>query len=1731
MKRKHTKLLQACLAAVIAVSQVFLYLPVSADETAETAAETTTEITETETEQTTSASKKETPKETAEETDEEPCDETGEETSEETTAEYKRKHRITSAKNGKEFVKGVSRLSRKYRIAASTKKRMPDLSGADGVDYGGSCVLSFDSKADYDNALKELENKDIDYSLDGSVSICSSVDIPSRKDVKINPDAKTRIVMIDTGSEIANEKISLLEDDGSDKNGHGTSMATLILNETEDAYIISVKAIGDNGKGKLADVYAGVRYAMDHNADYILMAISLKDNGNYESFVSLVMEAISKGIRVIASAGNNSSNASGYIPAGIKGVITAGAIDDDGFKLDISNYGNCVDYYVHSGSTSEAAAILAGLMIEGKESECATSYYTDGDENVNDEEPDQDEPDEDGEFTVDKSKMTWPTKTNLVDAGYRDSDDFADAVIAACKAMKGAEYGTGNGQVDCMRYVNLAYAQALNLISGLKVNSKGKIPGLKRSKGNVTFNGFSLTKCKYHLVDGCTTWSTKKPHNIGHPGGINIKDNGGLEECLKKLGAKKGSILLFGGAKKNEEFKWTHAAIYAGTGKTVYDAPGGSQTTGVPYSKSEGGSSKKKYTHVAVLNFASYELPANVTIVKSSKDTQLTDNNACYSLEGTKYGFYNASGTLLHEFVLDENGKTGSYQIPDMTKKYYISEISAGPGYMLSTTKYNVNPSSSTGSLITVKAEDVPLGSEAGLLLEKQDPEGWYNITGHGMNEARFRVDYYDSFIIESYKDLKPSDGSALPQPKASVEIGSSFVTEGKAEFRIDADTLRDAADSGYFYNFKGTTLPLGTYVITEIKAPEGYMTVDPSKPLIMKIKQEGNTAVTYFSADPDTYKVLDDRILLNETAFTARGLFRKKVTVPEQLNANTSLYSPEGTTYVISHKESGKTAVTLVFGKDGKVSEIKYPDGVKPDSQGDDGYVTLPIGEYKAKETHSGYGLYLNTEEKTFTVEYNKNSEIEFSDEPVFTGFDLLLKKVRNSSLSDEVLSLIPVEGAEFTLSYYAAFYEDDSYKDKEPDSKWILRSDSEGKVMYDKNHFVSGDSLFTDSESAYIAVQGTYVITETKAPAGTELNNEARVIVVRFAKDIVKGSPNDPANKKATASTVSEIDMTGIKDGQIDYYNDYNTSISTKAVSTANGTKEIAAEKGVGITDTLTYKNLLPGYQYKITAWIVRSDGSVVVNPFDTTMQIKSDEERSGTFKIQFTVDASVLKGETLTVMEEVYITDPLGTEHLYLDHKDINNKEQQVTVPDIKTELIDVKIDEFNNADNSKIVSYGKDVTLTDLITYKNLIPGNTYKMIGTLLDKETGKTILNSKGKVYAASVEFIPEKSDGTVKVEFEHVDTTIFTGKVVAGEKLNSNGIVLITHYDTEDEMQTVKPVMIKTTAKDSNNGTKTLNFSETADITDTVTYKDLKPGKKYSITATLMDRATGKAYTDIDGNTYVKTVEFTAQTEDGTVEVKFEKVKISYEYKELVVFEDLKDDKNGASVAVHADINDNDQTVYRPQASTVASSKSGSKTINENSGNAKITDKVMYKGFTPGNTYRAVATLYKTNGKQMMNPDGTPVANSVTFTPKKSNGTIEVPLTFNVDDLNPGEAVVIFENIYDAATQEEIASGKQKEDIEIVRHADLNNKDQTLKYKIPTVPKTGEETSPALMVGLLLVSASAGPMGFALRVKRGAKCRAPRRSRRKPDVSSLLCSLKRRMRDGSSRVWRNLIP
>ena len=92
------------------------------------------------------------------------------------------------------------------------------------------------------------------------------------------------------------------------------------------------------------------------------------------------------------------------------------------------------------------------------------------------------------------------------------------------------------------------------------------------------------------------------------------------------------------------------------------------------------------------------------------------------------------------------------------------------------------------------------------------------------------------------------------------------------------------------------------------------------------------------------------------------------------------------------------------------------------------------------------------------------------------------------------------------------------------------------------------------------------------------------------------------------------------------------------------------------------------------------------------------------------------------------------------------------------------------------------------------------------------------------------------------------------------------------------------------------------------------VSYKNLTVGKEYTISGVLMDKSTGKAFL-VDGKEILSEVTFTPETSDGDVTVSFTfDGSVITKDTDIVVFETLY--RDGKEIAVHADIDDKDQTV-----------------------------------------------------------------------------------------------------------------------------------------------------------------------------------------------------------------------
>mgnify|MGYP002626124972 CR=1 FL=1 len=174
-----------------------------------------------------------------------------------------------------------------------------------------------------------------------------------------------RVALIDTGAADTSNVVarySVLGDDVSDGNGHGTAMAAQIASINPDVAIISIKALDAEGHGTMSSIYAAVKLAIELDVDIINLSVYANKTDESAIVVGAIEDAINYGILVVGAAGNSGADASGYVPGCVVNAQIASAVDSFARRYSFSNYGDTVDYYVMAQSSSYAAAVLAGYL-------------------------------------------------------------------------------------------------------------------------------------------------------------------------------------------------------------------------------------------------------------------------------------------------------------------------------------------------------------------------------------------------------------------------------------------------------------------------------------------------------------------------------------------------------------------------------------------------------------------------------------------------------------------------------------------------------------------------------------------------------------------------------------------------------------------------------------------------------------------------------------------------------------------------------------------------------------------------------------------------------------------------------------------------------------------------------------------------------------------------------------------------------------------------------------------------------------------------------------------------------------------------------------------------------------------------------------------------------------------------------------------------------------------------
>lgn len=847
----------------------------------------------------------------------------------------------------------------------------------------------------------------------------------------------------------------------------------------------------------------------------------------------------------------------------------------------------------------------------------------------------------------------------------------------------------------------------------------------------------------------------------------------------------------------------------------------------------------------------------------------------------------------------------------------------------------------------------------------------------------------------------------------------------------------------------KSEELEEGSYTVREIEASPGFaidtngydVTVESDVTATLKVQevpQNNPIDIVLQKIDSETQKnEPQGAASLEHAEFTVKYFKEQMDSNPEEAGKIADR------TWVFQTDREGKIKFTKEYLVSG--DEFYYQlDGTTP---------CLPLGTVTVQETKSPEGYLINPEifvqkitgdGKAETVSCYQTASVP---EQVYRG-DLEFVKVGDGELNR--LANVP-----FTITSKTTGESHTLVTDKNgyasTSSDWVKHSQNTNQGESSADGIWFGNGPVDDSRGAL--PYDTYLLEEQRCEANEGMN------LLKIEVTIYKDSVTVPLGT--------------LTDDRIE--------IGTTALDQETESHISKPDDKVTIVDTVEYEGLKKGQEYQLIGTLMDQktgepiliDGKAV-----TAEKTFKAKKSSGTVTVTFTFDGVSLKGKTVVVFEELY------QEELKLAvHADLSDEDQTIYFPEIGTTAKD-------EATEENFAHAGKKVTLIDTVAYQNLLSGQEYQVIGTLMDKETEKPV-EVDGKPVTSEAVFTPENADGTVDVTFTF-DGSGLKGKiVVVFESLLWKEKEIAVHADLSDEGQTIYFPEIGTTAKDTETNSHVSKADGEVTIVDTVSYQNLVPGKEYKVSGVLMDKETGEELL-VDGKNVTAETVFTPEKAEGTVELTFVFDGSALESKTIVAFETLTYQEK--EVATHTDIEDQEQSIYFPQIHTIA--KDGTDGDQEVTESEKMTvvDTVAYENLETGKQYKVAGVLMdKTTGKELLIQDKQVTAETV-FEAKEAKGTVDVTFIFDGTGL-AGKELVVFEKLYLVSEEGEI---------EVTAHEDLEDQGQTVKVvekELPPKPETPKSDAPKTgdrsqaMLWLIVAGISAASAaGFSLWRRKGTR-------------------------------------
>lgn len=411
------------------------------------------------------------------------------------------------------------------------------------------------------------------------------------------------------------------------------------------------------------------------------------------------------------------------------------------------------------------------------------------------------------------------------------------------------------------------------------------------------------------------------------------------------------------------------------------------------------------------------------------------------------------------------------------------------------------------------------------------------------------------------------------------------------------------------------------------------------------------------------------------------------------------------------------------------------------------------------------------------------------------------------------------------------------------------------DGTVRYTKDTLV--DAITTGEKGTATSKQlylGKYRVVETVAPYGTVINPEPHTVELTYS------GQNEKVTNTSTSFTndrqKAEINLTKI----LEQNEKFNIGSNDEILNVSFG---LYADED-----------------------LKAANGSVI--PKDGLLEIITCNEKG---KATFTTDLPIGS----------YYVKEISTDSHYI----LSEKKYPVVF-------------EYAGQDTATV-----HISVNDGEPIENEIIYGTIK--GLKIDRETGENIAGALFGMFKAEEKELSEKA---AILTAESNEEGIFTfenvpyGEYIVCELKPATGYLpnVESYPVTISENKEVVEITVlnekipelKTTA--TINGKKEFTVNGDITIDDVVSYKHLTAGKEYTIKGVLMDKSTGKQFL-VDGKEVCSEVTFTPETADGEVTVSFTfDGSVITKETEIVAFETLY--REGTEIAVHADIEDENQTV-----------------------------------------------------------------------------------------------------------------------------------------------------------------------------------------------------------------------